>query len=147
MVKEYRRRHGRSRSKRRKHKKRSARKKKRKKRAKRHVSESVPGFRKRRRFAAQPLRGPAEVLHQTKTEYQMLGELARQLLGPRYPPPNKLTQQGPPFLPYDPWAHQRRLIQDDEKMRIAMRREARREARQEARRDAPIGDEYAELGR
>ena len=73
----------------------------------------------------------------------MLGELARQLLGPRYPPPNKLTQQGPPFLPYDPWSHQRRLIQDDEKMRIAMRREAR----QEARRDAPIGDEYAELGR
>ena len=138
MGKEYKKRHGR-----RKRKKRSARKKKRVKRAKRHVSARyAPGFRKRRRYAAQPLRGPAEVLHHSKIEYHMLGELARQLMGPRYPPPNKLTQQGPPFLSYDPWAQQRQSIQNEEKIRLSMRREAR----EQAYRDAPLGDEFGELG-
>ena len=136
MGKEYRKRHGR-----RKHKRRSARKKKRVKRAKRHVSESA--FRKRRRYAAQPLRGPADVLHHTKPAYVMLAELARQLLGPRYPPPNKITQQGPPFLSYDPWAQQRQTIQNEETRRVAA---MRREAREQALRNAPLGDEYGELG-
>ena len=59
-------------------------------------------------------------------------ELARQLLGPRYPGPNKITQQGPPFLPYDPWARQRRGIQHQEEQRIEqMARLAQQRARDE----------------
>ena len=59
-------------------------------------------------------------------------ELARQLLGPRYPGPNKITQQGPPFLPYDPWARQRHGIQREEEQRLEqMTRIAREQARDE----------------
>ena len=120
---EYKRRHGR-----RKRKKRSARKKKRVARAKRHVyAKYAPSFRRHRRYAAQPLRAPAEVLQHSKIEYHLLGELARQLMGPRYPPPNRLTQQGPPFLSYDPWARQRLFIQNEEKTRLAsIQQEAQR---------------------
>ena len=58
--------------------------------------------------------------------------LARQLLGPRYPGPNKITQQGPPFLPYDPWAEQRRSIQRQEEQKLEqMTRIARERARDE----------------
>ena len=79
----------------------------------------------------------------------MINELARQLLGPRYPPPNKLTQQGPPFLPYDPWSQQRRAIQAEEKSKELIRHQAQeraREARERAVREAPVGEEYGELG-
>ena len=138
MGKEYKRKHGR-----RKRRKKSERKKKRRSRSSRHVaSRHVPGFRKRRRYAAQPLRGPADVLHHNKTEYALLGQLARQLLGPRYPPPNKLTQQGPPFLSYDPWSQQRRAIQAEEKNKELVRRQAQ----ERAVREAPVGEEYGELG-
>ena len=60
-------------------------------------------------------------------------ELARQLLGPRYPGPNKITQQGPPFLPYDPWARQRHGIQREEEQRLEqMARIARERAQRQA---------------
>lgn len=136
MGKEYKKRHGRRR-------RRKRRKKSRKKKRERRSADSVPRIRRRRRYAAQPLRGPSDVLHESKTEYQMLGELARQLLGPRYPPPNKLTQQGPPFLSYDPWSQQRHSIQQEEKRRLET---MRREGREQALRDAPVGEEFDELG-
>ena len=46
--------------------------------------------------------------------------------------PNKITQQGPPFLPYDPWAQQRRGIQRQEEQQLEqMTRIARERARDE----------------
>ena len=88
--KEYTHRHGR----------RKKRKKSKKKAKKKKARSPRPGFRKRRRYATRPRRAPAEVLQERTTQAMMI-ELARQLLGPRYPGPNKITQQGPPFLPYD----------------------------------------------
>ena len=118
--KEYTHRHGR-----RKKRKKSKKAKKKKARSPR------PGFRKRRRYATRPRRAPAEVLQERTTQAMMI-ELARQLLGPRYPGPNKITQQGPPFLPYDPWARQRHGIQREEEQRLEqMTRIAREQARDE----------------
>ena len=71
----------------------------------------------------------------------MMIELARQLLGPRYPGPNKITQQGPPFLPYDPWARQRHGIQREEEQRLEqMTRIARQQARDEPQGFPPEDD-------
>ena len=122
--KEYTHRHGR-----RKKRKKSKKAKKKKARSPR------PGFRKRRRYATRPRRAPAEVLQERTTQAMMI-ELARQLLGPRYPGPNKITQQGPPFLPYDPWARQRHGIQREEEQRLEqMTRIAREQARDEPAED------------
>ena len=122
--KEYTHRHGR-----RKKRKKSNKAKKKKARSPR------PGFRKRRRYATRPRRAPAEVLQERTTQAMMI-ELARQLLGPRYPGPNKITQQGPPFLPYDPWARQRHGIQREEEQRLEqMTRIAREQARDEPAED------------
>ena len=65
-------------------------------------------------------------------------ELARQL------GPNKITQQGPPFLPYDPWA-QRHGIQREEEQRLE---QMTRIAQQQAR-DEPQGfpDAYKQTGK
>ena len=119
--KEYTHRHGR----------RKKRKKSKKKAKKKKARSPRPGFRKRRRYATRPRRAPAEVLQERTTQAMMI-ELARQLLGPRYPGPNKITQQGPPFLPYDPWARQRHGIQREEEQRLEqMTRIAREQARDE----------------
>lgn len=123
MAKEYTHRHG-----------RRKRRKKRKKSKKKQQSKAhaAPAFRKRRSYAARPRRAPSGVL-QERTTQAMMVELARQLLGPRYPGPNKITQQGPPFLPYDPWAEQRRGIQRQEDQRMEqLTRIARQAARDEA---------------
>ena len=135
--KEYTHRHGR-----RKKRKKSKKAKKKKARSPR------PGFRKRRRYATRPRRAPAEVL-QERTPQAMMIELARQLLGPRYPGPNKITQQGPPFLPYDPWAHQRRGIQREEEQRLEqMARIARERAQRQGQADdgGPVAfpDDYGD---
>ena len=120
---EYTHRHGRRKKKR---KKKSKKKSKQKSR-----SRSPAPYRRRRRYASRPRRAPAEVLQERTTQAMMI-ELARQLLGPRYPGPNKITQQGPPFLPYDPWARQRRGIQHQEEQRIEqMARLARERAHDE----------------
>ena len=115
---------------------RHGRRKKRKKSKKKKKARSPrPGFRKRRRYATRPRRAPAEVLQERTTQAMMI-ELARQLLGPRYPGPNKITQQGPPFLPYDPWARQRHGIQREEEQRLEqMTRIAREQARDEPQED------------
>ena len=130
MGKEYPRRHGR---------KRKRKKRKSKSKSKRPSSGRAP-FRRRRRFASAPRRAPAAVL-QERTSQAMMIELARQLLGPRYPGPNKITQQGPPFLPYDPWAVQRRGIQRQEEQKLEqMTRIARERARDDQAQPFP-GDE------
>ena len=124
MAKEYTHRHGR--------RKRRKKRKKSKKKSKSSRAAPAPGFRKRRSYAARPRRAPSGVL-QERTTQAMMVELARQLLGPRYPGPNKITQQGPPFLPYDPWAQQRRGIQRQEEQQMEqMTRIARQAARDEA---------------
>ena len=79
----------------------------------------------------------------------MMMELARQLLGPRYPGPNKITQQGPPFLPYDPWARQRRGIQrQDEQQLEQMTRIARERAQRQAHSEdgGPRDDDEFSIG-
>ena len=136
MGKEYTHRHGR-----RKKRKKSKAKKKKKDRSPHKKPRS--GFRKRRRYAARPQRAPAQVLQERTTQAMMI-ELARQLLGPRYPGPNKITQQGPPFLPYDPWAHQRRGIQREEEQRLEqMARIARERAQRQAHSEdgGPLDDD------
>ena len=118
MAKEYTHRHGR-------------RKKRKKSKGKKKKKRSRSPFRRRRRYASRPRRAPAQVLQERTTQAMMI-ELARQLLGPRYPGPNKLTQQGPPFLPYDPWARQRHGIQREEEQRLEqMTRIAQQRAREE----------------
>ena len=126
MGKEYTHRHGR----RKKRKKSKAKKKKTGRRKARSPHKAPrPGFRKRRRYAARPQRAPAQVLQERTTQAMMI-ELARQLLGPRYPGPNKITQ---PFLPYDPWARQRHGIQREEEQRLEqMARIARERAQRQA---------------
>ena len=125
MAKEYTHRHGR-----RKKRKKSKAKGKKKKPAKKKAPAAP--FRRRRRYAARPRRAPAQVLQERTTQAMMM-ELARQLLGPRYPGPNKITQQGPPFLPYDPWARQRRGIQRQEEQQLEqMTRIARERAQRQA---------------
>ena len=139
MGKEYTHRHGR-----RKKRKKSKAKKKKKDRSPHKKPRS--GFRKRRRYAARPQRAPAQVLQERTTQAMMI-ELARQLLGPRYPGPNKITQQGPPFLPYDPWAHQRRGIQREEEQRLEqMARIARERAQRQADDGGPVAfpDDYGD---
>ena len=140
MGKEYTHRHGR-----RKKRKKSKAKKKKKDRSPHKKPRS--GFRKRRRYAARPQRAPAQVLQERTTQAMMI-ELARQLLGPRYPGPNKITQQGPPFLPYDPWAHQRRGIQREEEQRLEqMARIARERAQRQADDGGPVAfpDDYGDV--
>ena len=135
MGKEYTHRHGR-----RKKKRKKSRAKKKKKARSPHKAPR-PGFRKRRRYATRPRRAPAEVLQERTTQAMMI-ELARQLLGPRYPGPNKITQQGPPFLPYDPWARQRNIIRHQDNQRLEqMRRIAEEEVRDAQVEDAAIAVE------
>ena len=125
MAKEYTHRHGRRKKKRKKSKAKGKKKKPVRK------APAAP-FRRRRRYAARPRRAPAQVLQERTTQAMMM-ELARQLLGPRYPGPNKITQQGPPFLPYDPWARQRRGIQRQEEQQLEqMTRIARERAQRQA---------------
>ena len=136
MAKEYTHRHGR-----RKKRKKSKAKGKKKKPAKKKAPAAP--FRRRRRYAARPRRAPAQVLQERTTQAMMM-ELARQLLGPRYPGPNKITQQGPPFLPYDPWARQRRGIQRQEEQQLEqMTRIARERAQRQAHSEdgGPIEDD------
>ena len=133
MAKEYTHRHGR-----RKKRKKSKGKKK-KKPARKAPAAS---FRRRRRYAARPRRAPAHT-------QAMMMELARQLLGPRYPGPNKITQQGPPFLPYDPWARQRRGIQRQEEQQLEqMTRIARERAQRQAHSEdgGPRDDDEFSIG-
>ena len=142
MGKEYTHRPGR-----RKKRKKSKAKKKKKDRSPHKKPRS--GFRKRRRYAARPQRAPAQVLQERTTQAMMI-ERARQLLGPRYPGPNKITQQGPPFLPYDPWAHQRRGIQREEEQRLEqMARIARERAQRQGQADdgGPVAfpDDYGDV--
>ena len=128
MAKEYTHRHGRRKKKRKKSKAKGKKKKPVRK------APAAP-FRRRRRYAARPRRAPAQVLQERTTQAMMM-ELARQLLGPRYPGPNKITQQGPPFLPYDPWARQRRGIQRQEEQQLEqMTRIARERAQQQQQPD------------
>ena len=139
MAKEYTHRHGR-----RKKRKKSKGKKK-KKPARKAPAAS---FRRRRRYAARPRRAPAQVLQERTTQAMMM-ELARQLLGPRYPGPNKITQQGPPFLPYDPWARQRRGIQRQEEQQLEqMTRIARERAQRQAHSEdgGPLDDDEFSSG-
>ena len=138
MAKEYTHRHGRR-------KKRKKSKGKKKKPAKKKAPAAP--FRRRRRYAARR-RAPAQVLQERTTQAMMM-ELARQLLGPRYPGPNKITQQGPPFLPYDPWARQRRGIQREEEQRLEqMARIARERAQRQGQADdgGPVAfpDDYGD---
>ena len=136
MAKEYTHRHGR-------------RKKRKKSKGKKKKKRSRSPYRRRRRYASRPRRAPAEVLQERTTQAMMI-ELARQLLGPRYPGPNKITQQGPPFLPYDPWAHQRRGIQREEEQRLEqMARIARERAQRQGQADdgGPVAfpDDYGDV--
>ena len=85
---------------------------------------------------AQAVRGTTEAGSDSgappRTTQAMMIELARQLLGPRYPGPNKITQQGPPFLPYDPWSRHRRHEQQAQEQQLEqMTRIARERARDE----------------
>ena len=135
MAKEYTHRHGR-------------RKKRKGTKGKKKKKRSRSPYRRRRRYASRPRRAPAEVLQERTTQAMMI-ELARQLLGPRYPGPNKITQQGPPFLPYDPWAHQRRGIQREEEQRLEqMARIARERAQRQGQADdgGPVAfpDDYGD---
>ena len=129
MAKEYTHRHGRL-----KRKRKRKRKSKSKSKKKRHPAAAAP-FRRRKRYAARPRRAPTAVLHQRTTQAMMI-ELARQLLGPRYPGPNKITQQGPPFLPYDPWSRHRRHEQQAQEQQLE---QMTRIARERARDDAAAG--------
>ena len=134
MAKEYTHRHGR--------RKRKGAKKRRKSKKKKKHARVAPGFRRRRRYASQPRHPPpASVLHE-RTTHAMMMELARQLLGPRFPGANKITQQGPPFLPYDPWARQRNLIRHQDEQRLEqMRRIAEQEVRDARVEDAALEDD------
>jgi hypothetical protein len=135
MAKEYTHRHGRRKRKRKRKSKSKSKSKK--------ARHSAAPFRRRKRYAARPRRAPSAALHQRTTQAMMI-ELARQLMGPRYPGPNKITQQGPPFLPYDPWAVQRRGIQRQEEQQLEqMTQIARRRARDEAAAD-PVGSEFGD---
>ena len=86
---------------------------------------------------AQAVRGTTEAGSDSGAPpaHQMI-ELARQLLGPRYPGPNKITQQGPPFLPYDPWSRHRRHEQQAQEQQLE---QMTRIARERARDDAAAG--------
>ena len=79
---------------------------KRKRKTARIVTPGFGDFRRPRRFAFQPKRGPASVLHKHSAAF-MLGALAQDMLTPMRPAPNWLTQRAPPFLPYDPWQEHR----------------------------------------
>ena len=107
-------------------------KRKRRKRKRKTARIITPGFgdfRRPRRFAHQPRRGPASVLHKHSAAF-MLGALAQDLLTPIRPAPNWLTQRAPPFLPYDPWQEQRRHARvSDARQRAQMRREIQAELR------------------
>ena len=100
---------------------------KRKRKTARIVTPGFGDFRRPRRFAFQPKRGPASVLHKHSAAF-MLGALAQDLLTPMRPAPNWLTQRAPPFLPYDPWQeHRRHTRMVDARQRAQMRREIQAE--------------------
>ena len=65
------------------------------------------------------------------------------------PGPNKITQQGPPFLPYDPWARQRRGIQRQEEQQLEqMTRIARERAQRQAHSEdgGPLDEDEFSIG-
>ena len=97
---------------------------KRKRKTARIVTPGFGDFRRPRRFAFQPKRGPASVLHKHSAAF-MLGALAQDMLTPMRPAPNWLRR---PFLPYDPWQeHRRHTRMVDARQRAQMRREIQAE--------------------
>ena len=104
-------------------------------------------FRRPRRFAMTPRRGPARVLHKHSAAF-MLGALAQDLLTPLRPAPNWLTQRAPPFVPYDPWQEHRRHTRiADARQRAEIRREIEAErAGGAVARAAGAGPAYAPWG-
>ena len=105
--------------------KKAKRKRRRKRKTTRIITPGFGDFRRPRRFAHQPRRGPASVLHKHSAAF-ILGALAQDLLTPIRPAPNWLTQRAPPFVPYDPWQEHRRHAQIV-KQRAQMRREIQAE--------------------
>ena len=109
--------------------KKAKRKRRRKRKTAKVITPGFGDFRRPRRFAFQPKRGPASVLHKHSAAF-MLGALAQDMLTPMRPAPNWLTQRAPPFLPYDPWQEQRRHTRiADDRQRAQMRREIEAELR------------------
>ena len=107
-------------------KKRKAKAKKRKARTPAPAPVVRPA-RRRRRYASVPGRPPAEAMLRYNP-YHLLGSLAQDLMRPQRSGPNWITQKGPPFLPYDPWAEQRKRTQHAEQQmleRLTRQAEAR----------------------
>ena len=132
--------------------KKPAKKKPKKKRQRRRRSRTIDAgfgrdFRRPRRFAMTPRRGPARVLHKHSAAF-MLGALAQDLLTPLRPAPNWLTQRAPPFVPYDPWQEHRRHTRiADARQRAEIRREIEAErAGGAVARAAGTGPAYAPWG-
>ena len=132
--------------------KRPKRKRRRKRKTARIITPGFGDFRRPRRFAHQPKRGPASVLHKHSAAF-MLGALAQDMLTPMRPAPNWLTQRAPPFLPYDPWQeHRRHTRMVDARQRAQMRREIQAELRPAGApaavaRAAPAYASWGEIGR
>ena len=120
-------RHGRPKKARKKAKKTKTPKKKRKRKV---VARQAPMVRRRRRrFASVAGRPPAEAMLRYNP-YHLLGSLAQDLMQPQRPGPNWITQKGPPFLPYDPWAEQRKRTQHAEQQMLErLTRQAQARAR------------------
>jgi len=125
--------HGRKDKKQRPAKKRPAKKKRKRHRPARTIDAGFGrDFRRPRRFAMTPRRGPARVLHKHSAAF-MLGALAQDLLTPLRPAPNWLTQRAPPFVPYDPWQeHRRHTRMADARRRAEIRREIEAERAERA---------------
>ena len=132
--------------------KKAKRKRRRKRKTARIITPGFGDFRRPRRFAHQPRRGPASVLHKHSAAF-MLGALAQDMLTPMRPAPNWLTQRAPPFLPYDPWQeHRRHTRMVDARQRAQMRREIQAELRPAGApaavaRAAPAYAPWGEIGR
>ena len=103
---------------------------KKKKRRRKVVARQAPMVRRRRRrFASVAGRPPAEAMLRYNP-YHLLGSLAQDLMQPQRPGPNWITQKGPPFLPYDPWAEQRKRTQHAEQQMLErLTRQAQARAR------------------
>ena len=80
--------------------KRPKRKRRRKRKTARIITPGFGDFRRPRRFAHQPRRGPASVLHKHSAAF-MLGALAQDMLTPMRPAPNWLTPRAALFAV--PW--------------------------------------------
>jgi len=109
---------------------RSAQKKRKRKVARQaRPAPMVRPARRRRRYASMPRRPPAEAMLRYNP-YHLIGSLAQDLMQPQRPGPNWITQKGPPFLPYDPWAEQRKRTQHAEQQMLErLTRQAQARAR------------------